>query len=570
MKNSFYAMLFLFLPSVVFAQNLVPNPGFEEHKTCEFIISAIDTSYVSAEVVAQWCSGNLQGSPDYFNSCQIYSDLWHCSVPGNKNGFQYPFSGEAYAGIAITSFHSRTVEAREYIQAKLIKKLDKGKSYCVGFYTSFTSLDSITEKIYSTSINNNSMLAAKNWGLMLSAARPLNLNNETNNPTNPSLDTAIYVLHGEPQIKVNTFIKDTTNWTLVAGTYVAQGDEEWLTIGNFNPFMKTPVDTFYKGGYGGVSYYYIDNVFVIPSSDGGLLPSDTSVCSSWQPFQIAAFDGFKNYQWSNGDTTQRITISATGSYSVSATYEGCTLRDTMTVKEASLPLLDLPKLVYCESLLPKQFIPSNAAQFSSFNWSNGETTPLVTIFQEGNYILSAQSKCGETIDTLSVKVEKKLNVDLGIDFSICKDGVIETAALKNISNLPNYTWSNGEKNDKITINRPGIYSLISTNSCGSFRDDILIGGCLPKIYVPNAFYPDSEYSENATFRAFTQNIEILSMQIFGRWGSLMYSNQGNNIGWDGTCDGKKCSEGVYVYVIKYKDELSGKIEIKGGDVTLFR
>ena len=60
-------------------------------------------------------------------------------------------------------------------------------------------------------------------------------------------------------------ISDMKNWVKIEGTFIAQGGEQRLTIGNFNndsTSITSPANCF-NGSIPG-SYYYLDDVWVIP------------------------------------------------------------------------------------------------------------------------------------------------------------------------------------------------------------------------------------------------------------------------------------------------------------------
>src|SRR5438045_441883 len=74
--------------SHILAQNLVPNPGFEIFDTCVTNLNQISSA-------VGWNSD--RPSPDYFNACDLtYPSV---KVPLNAFGFQYPSSGNGYAGL---------------------------------------------------------------------------------------------------------------------------------------------------------------------------------------------------------------------------------------------------------------------------------------------------------------------------------------------------------------------------------------------------------------------------------------------------------------------------------------
>jgi hypothetical protein len=69
-----------------------------------------------------------------------------------------------------------------------------------------------------------------------------------------------YLMLAPEHISVPYVITDTDNWTLVSGSYVAQGGEQFLTIGSF--FGDNDCDTLPAGGNYPMAYYYIDDISV--------------------------------------------------------------------------------------------------------------------------------------------------------------------------------------------------------------------------------------------------------------------------------------------------------------------
>jgi OOP family OmpA-OmpF porin len=85
------------------AQNLVPNPSFEDYNNCPSSISngypiAYSPAYHNFPTALYWVTP-LITTPDYFNICDT-TKQGH-GVPDNSAGFQIPHSGNAYAGMGI-------------------------------------------------------------------------------------------------------------------------------------------------------------------------------------------------------------------------------------------------------------------------------------------------------------------------------------------------------------------------------------------------------------------------------------------------------------------------------------
>jgi CHU_C Type IX secretion signal domain len=562
MKASILLSAICFCTHALLCQNLVPNPSFENHKTCDFITGAIDTSILNPLVVNDWASANASGFPDYFHPCQIYN-AFHpnaVSVPINSSGSQYARTGNAYTGIANHSLFTPAIEWREYIQTKLTQKLSKGVTYCIGFYTVFAEQD--TAKKYSAPL----LLSSKNWGLFLSPNRPFNATYAgTNSPP------TAFIVPGNPQLKVTEFISDTTNWTLISGLYTANGDEEWLTIGNFHAPSQTPLDTVWKDNtsFYPLSYYFIDDVFVIPSNSGQILPNDTTYCAASFPIDILAQTGFTQYVWSTGDTTVTTTAAQAGTYQITAQYEGCAISDTISIGIKPPPVLDLPTLQLCENVLPQTYAIADSTQFNTFQWSGGQQSALIDITSTSDLILMASGDCGDAQDTLRIVIDTVPIVNLGIDRSLCENGQSSEIVLANLAGLlPEYTWSNGSSTPQISVRDGGTYTLATQNACGTFSDEVTLIDCPPMIYVPNVFSPSAIEFENSRFRPFIANGEILTLDIYDRWGGHVYNHMGNDAVWDGKWKEKMASDGVYVYVISYRSLYETGIKSIEGSVLL--
>lgn len=91
------------------------------------------------------------------------------------------------------------------------------------------------------------------------------------------------------------------------------------------------------------------------------------------------------------------------------------------------------------------------------------------------------------------------------------------------------------------------------------------------LYIPNAFTPNGD-GLNETFGPKGEGITEFNMQIFDRWGTLIFESNDLTIQWDGYIHEEKAPVGVYVYKISAKgqgDEINNKKMIsETGKVTL--
>jgi gliding motility-associated-like protein len=62
----------------------------------------------------------------------------------------------------------------------------------------------------------------------------------------------------------------------------------------------------------------------------------------------------------------------------------------------------------------------------------------------------------------------------------------------------------------------------------------------------------------------------MQYEIYNRWGQLIYLYSGGDSGWDGTYNEMPCAIGVYIYVVRYRDNISGAVFMLKGNATLIR
>ncbi len=116
--------------------------------------------------------------------------------------------------------------------------------------------------------------------------------------------------------------------------------------------------------------------------------------------------------------------------------------------------------------------------------------------------------------------------------------------------------------------KPFTYTVSYTDANGCSASDQVTIFYDPLIFVPNTFTPDGNLVNNYFFSVFS-NVKEIRMEIFNRWGELIYSGNESE-SWDGNYNNEKCQDGVYVWKIYYKKLNSEEEEFLVGHVTLIR
>lgn len=273
----------LFIYSVT-AQNLVPNPSFEEQVRCpQYPDIKTWDNQVFAEFPPIFWFNPTYSTPDYLSQCALGS----IGIPENQLGFQFAHSGTSYIGIypyhRIGGIES---EYREYMQCKLKSPLQFGMKYRVSMWVSLA---------------DKSQYSINNLGFYLSVNRPTSTNSFF------AIDNQIYS---------KTIIDRTQEWVEITGFWTADSSVEWLTIGNFRPLgdILYKQNSFDSLGNSASAYYYIDDVIVelvnedsvlhypisntfTPNSDGvndiwpGIALKNTSSIQIYNRWGIQIFSG---------------------------------------------------------------------------------------------------------------------------------------------------------------------------------------------------------------------------------------------------------------------------------------
>ncbi|MBS1645192.1 MAG: T9SS type A sorting domain-containing protein [Bacteroidetes bacterium] len=132
---------------------------------------------------------------------------------------------------------------RDYLQGKLSSTLKAGKQYCVSFYVNLEEISGYAIADIGAYFDNGSIDTTQFCGIPQTQYTPQVVNK-------------------------NGVITDTANWTKIEGSFIAKGNEQFITIGNFKDRLTTttvtvPINNYNNGSP--TSIYLIDDVSVIES-----------------------------------------------------------------------------------------------------------------------------------------------------------------------------------------------------------------------------------------------------------------------------------------------------------------
>ena len=232
MRSALLALL-LFIGGFCSAQNLVPNPSFEDTVECPDFPGQVwraEGWYIA------------ENTPDYYNCCSNQT-FPICGVPQNQFSYRNAASGNAYCGI-YTYLNFPPLDFQEKIGVELSSPLQIGMWYYV------------SAKLSSISTNNNQVSngAHNKLGFLFSNSRY----DMSNRPPNDNY----------AHFFSDSIVSDTVGWYTIKGMFLADSTYRFLTIGNF--FDNLHVDTlrywYINGNNGLTSYYFIDDICVTTDS----------------------------------------------------------------------------------------------------------------------------------------------------------------------------------------------------------------------------------------------------------------------------------------------------------------
>jgi len=200
-----------------------------------------------------------------------------------------------------------------------------------------------------------------------------------------------------------------------------------------------------------------------------------------------------SYLWSNGATTQSISVTVAGNYSVTVTNSsGCSAASTITTV-LSTPTPTVTVMTNNPTICAGQSATLTASGATSYLWSNGETTNSITVSPDATTtytVTGTTADCSSLPVAVLVTVNPVPTIDLGGDVDLLEgqDTILHATG----TNLT-YVWSTGATTPTITVNTMGTYSVTVTNSVGCSAAD-----AIDITIITSTSVPDNKYKISVT------------------------------------------------------------------------
>jgi len=335
-----------------------------------------------------------------------------------------------------------------------------------------------------------------------------------------------------------------------------------------------------------------------PNVNFAVFPKTQYFPNSTITIQNLCQSGYKNYNWDFGDgDSSQIENPKNHSYATCGTYlieltaaNSFNCYDTayQTVKLEPEHPFAVFSTDYTEGCSPLSINFTNkSTKAVSYLWTFGdgaistEKDPTYIYSEKGKYnvSLTAKGECG--VETSVNKIITVLKTPIAI-FSVTPDTIMLPDQFVRCFNATEngdfYQWNFGDDSTSNAFSPSHKYAKVGTyavslkvRSADNCKDSLVVQNAvtvLPAadLRFPTAFSPNGD-GVNDIFLPVFEGIRKYELNIYNRFGYLVFSSKDINTGWDGTCGGQLCAMDTYVWKV-FASNLTGTPFILSGDVTL--
>lgn len=309
-----------------------------------------------------------------------------------------------------------------------------------------------------------------------------------------------------------------------------------------------------------------------------------------EPIQLIATGGI-TYSWSTGDLTDTITATGPGQYSVTAmtTCGAVTLSIEVPSGEAFQPTFSAVGTAGCAPLCT--VFEAEDLGSVSYTWSFGDgmaaTGPTVThCFPAGDHdvtltvsTLNGDPRCpGSITEGALVHAWPVPMAQFSMDPPRATIDAPTIRFMDESSEAVSWQWHFGDPDDSTSLQHDPVFAydavdcykvllvVESTLGCTDTTDSQICVEDQYGLWVPNAFTPNNDGINDTFFATSTVRVpESFQLDIFDRWGAVIFSSNALEHGWDGS----DIMDGVYAWKVRIKDT-SGNMHEETGHVVLIR
>jgi len=320
---------------------------------------------------------------------------------------------------------------------------------CNGFSTTLTAAGCATAYSWSNGGTTQSITVNTIGTYTVSMTTPCGVIEESLNVVNPFGGPVVTLTPSQFQMCPGDVTTITANSNTVGSNYI------WSTLGSTQSITVNSPGTYTVTvtTCGGNNVQSI--TIVQPNSPpSALINGSPTICpGATDTLEASAVTG-GSYIWSTGSSSQTAPITAAGTYTLTVTNCGGTSTSTYIVTPEPAPVAAVNALAGITEVCIGDAVTLFASGGFSYVWSNGETTPSITldeVAESGAYSVTVSNKCGDTdVANISVTIND-LPAAPTITFS---NGEYSTTATGNLQWFINGVEQAGQTGQTFTNNVP--------------------------------------------------------------------------------------------------------------------
>lgn len=211
----------------------------------------------------------------------------------------------------------------------------------------------------------------------------------------------------------------------------------------------------------------------------------------------------------------------------------------------------------------------------SYLWSSGQTDSTITVSPSNTttYTLYVSSgACKDTADIV-VTVNAQPTASISMDKSIVLENTSTTLHGSGAGIGGTYDWTPPTSLNDPTVQDPiatpsktTTYLLTVTTAAGCWDTASATLKTAKDISFPNGITPNGDGRNDTWVIDLIEQFPQCQVEIYNRWGQLLFQSPGYVNKWDGTFDGKDLPVGTYYYII----DLGPGLKKYTGPITLMR
>jgi len=333
----------------------------------------------------------------------------------------------------------------------------------------------------------------------------------------------------------------------------------------------------------------------------------TTICVNEPPTEftntsiIQAPDNFQAWQWNFADGNTSTDENPTNNYASDGVYTvqliGMTNHNCLDTTEVDVTVYEKPEASFTSNIVDSCSIacinfeststsPTTNVVAWNWNFNNGLTSGLERpsscfenesntddIFYDITLIATNALGCKDTVTNQDyITVWHNPIADFEADRYLTNMYETEFEFTNQSIGEQFYDWDFGDLANSSDENPIHAYA-----DTGSYIVELIVStehGCtdtiakplrvdaVTNIYAPNTFTPDGD-GVNDVFRVESYNLKELKLQIFDRWGQLLFTGEGIDSFWDGTYKGEMAIQDTYIWQLEAKDGFGKKYKYRG-------